>query len=230
MKLATTPYQLTMFIMIEQTKIAIINSNLVDLQNTPNLTVRLNQLLFGAYKALEPEGELFFDYGDKEIYSITRIANGKQNVGYALRDLIEYGKYNSDGHWRLYEPISEEGFQYMLDNYMEPTEAGKMISYIKEVIYNDELIRNEDKDAYKKLLEEKKRAEFLYKALVEIAIKANVKTSEPSWVLLEARKNVAAMSAVQCRALDYEIEAERDKSCKKSRDQDKKANKYSDKF
>ncbi len=228
MKLATTPYQLTMFIMIEQTKIAIINSNLVDLQNTQNLTARLNQLLFGAYKALEPEGELFFDYGDKEIYSITRIANGKQNVGYALRELIEYGKYNFDGHWRLYEPISEEGFQYMLDNYMEPTEAGKMISYIKDVIYNDELISNEDKDAYKKLLEEKKRAEFLYKALIEIALRANIKTSEPSCAILEARNNLSAMSAIQCRALDYEMEAERDKSGKKGKNQ-KKSDKYSDK-
>lgn len=208
MKLATTPYQLTLFIMIEQTKIAIINSNLVDLQNTPHLTTRLNQLLFGAYKALEPEGELFFDYGDKEIYSITRIANGKQNVGYALRDLIVCGKYCLNGHWQWFEPVSEKGFQYILDNYMEPTEAGKMISYIKDVIYNDKLITKEVKAEYKQLLDEKKVAAFLLKALLEIALGANVKTSKPSQIILEARKNTSDMSDNQREAVDFEIEAE----------------------
>ena len=67
-----------------------------------------------------------------------------KNEGYALRDLILYGKYYRYEHWFWVEPLSVDMIQYWLDNYIEPTEAAKMSNnprktnkYIKEALRKD---------------------------------------------------------------------------------------------
>ena len=138
MKTATIPYILTVCYLIRLFEAAIISSNKVDINDIPHCTTKLYQLLFGAYNALDADGEILFDYGDNEVYAISKIANGKQNVGRKYRNLILYGECGDIS----IEPIFPEKIQYIFDNYMTRSEVVHILKTIKEVLIYDTVIAN----------------------------------------------------------------------------------------
>ena len=64
-----------------------------------------------------------------------------------------------------------------------------------------------DIEPYLILLDKKNEAEFIYKALVEVAIYADVKNSAIDKVLTSARLNRTRMSETQRNAYDFSIGA-----------------------
>lgn len=200
MKTATIPYILTVCYLIRLFEAAIISSNKVNINDIPHCTTKLYQLLFGAYNALDADGEILFDYGDNEVYAISKIANGKQNVGRKYRNLILYGECGDIS----IEPISPEKIQYIFDNYMTRSEVVHILKTIKEVLIYDSLV---NVNPYLNLLSNKKEAEFIYKALVEVAIYADVKKSDINNILASARLCRTKMSEVQRNAYDFAIDA-----------------------
>lgn len=169
----TIPYKLTLCLMIALFKKAIIASGIVNFKHTTFLTARINQLLFGAYDALNSEGKMIFEYGDNEVCAINKIANGVQNVGYNYRDLILYGVYDNNCNYIKIDPISPEKIKYIFDNYMLRTEVVHIVNVIKEVIINDKQVT--DVPHYIELLNNEGEAVFIYEALVNIAILGDIK-------------------------------------------------------
>ena len=198
MRIMTIPYKLTLCLMIKLFKDAIIASGKVNFKNTTFLTARINQLLFGAYDALNNDGKMIFEYGDNEMCAITKIANGVQNVGYNYRDLIRYGVYDNNGNHIKIDPISPDKIKYIFDNYMSHVEVVHIVNVVKEVITNDANIA--DVSPFLRLLGEKKEAEFMYEALVKIAIFGDIKKAPVDTILSFAKLNRSVMSDVQLDA------------------------------
>ncbi len=198
MKIMTVPYKLTLCLMITLFKNAIIASGKVNFKNITCLSARINQLLFGAYDALNSEGKMIFEYGDNELCAINKIANGVQNVGYNYRDLILYGVYDHSCTYIKIDPISPEKIKYIFDNYMLRSEVVNIINVVQEVIINDPQVT--DTSLYLELLKNKREAEFMYEALVKIAILGNIKKAPVDEILSFARHNRLEMSDAQVSA------------------------------
>lgn len=195
MKVQTLDYLITFSCLRNLFKQFIIESNVICVNKYKHAAMRFDQLLFGMYNAFDEEAEFLFAYGENESTYISKIANGKQNVGPDLQYMILHGIYREEPKQR----ITPEGIKYICDRYMVPEKVGQLVTVIKEMIRKDPLVYEQP---YIELLNEKKTSEFIYKVLTEIAIHSYVK---PQRIVHSARGSAKKMSKKYKEAVDFEI-------------------------